>query len=618
MLKKSVLVFVCFWTLGLAAAEEYPYYYALEPLPEDRYGGLETVTGSGYIPLTSGEYPGTVRVLDGEFLRNRGYLWLGRALAEEAGVYVEYVPGREGPVMVPRIRGGTGHGVLVLVDGVPLEDVATGWSDVQGVPVEAVARVEVITGPASCRFGDRAVAGVINVETMTGPREAARALLSASDGTYDSERYRFNFGMTARGFDLYGSGNRILTQEPNTRERNSSTNFDGRVGRRWENVGALDLAIGHFDAYENTLHPGEWEEVVYAPGLQDHSHDRFRLAGNRKWGNGELRGLAYYVLSKREFGDYLSGRYYRTKAHEGKVEVSYTLSHLEDSGLTFATAGGVRADAHSGERAIIMSGRVLEELRPAGPLYLAAGASYDALAEVGGALSPRLAVSAMVTEGLKAYGSFSGGVRLPSAAELGRREEILRERGYEAGLRFYRRGGAELGAAYFQSQGKDAYLEDAAEWTGELKRRGVEASAEGRLPPWFDWYGSYCFADVTRADGSEVGFVPRHRAYGKFGALKGFLKNDLTIRADVTAEYDKFRARADLAGGGSAAAPAPNYDMPDEYWTVGAHLSIAVVSFQLYYNVENINQTRDWGARPGYSYPGRIRTYVGFNWTLYD
>ncbi len=629
-MRKTLLAFFMAVCGGPAqAADDDAYYYKLEPPAEERYAGSETLTGGGYIPVFAREFAGTARVLDGEVLRNRGYLWLGQVLAEEAGIYVEYVPGREGRTMTPRFRGATGREVLLLVDGVPVNDLATGWADLKVFPIEAVARVEVINGPASFRFGDRAVAGVVNVETMKGPRESARALLSASDGSFDTERYRFNFGMTVRGIDLFASGNRILTAEPNTHDRDTSANVDGRVARRWGDAGELDVVYGHYTVDESVLPPWRWEEYrsrltdPKAPGLQKGWHDRLRVGGRRRWGAGELRARGYYVTTRSWFHDAEERRSYQTRAYEEGGDVSYTLPHAGGGALTLEGAGGLRGEADADEKAALVSGRVLEEIRPAAGIYLAVGTSYDALAGVGGALSPRLAVSALLARAVKVYGAFNGGVRLPAAAELGRREEVTRELGYEIGARFYRRSVVEAGLAYFYNRGKDVYLDGEGLWTAKLTRRGVEGSAEGALPPWFDWGASYCFTDATRAGGKEVGFVPRHRAFGKLGWQAGFFKDDLTLRAEGRVEYTGVRRNVAAESPEYVVEPYPYFKIPyryelPAYWQLGAHVSIAVVSFQLYCNLENINRARDYVIRPGYSVPRRMRTYVGFNWTLFD
>jgi outer membrane receptor protein involved in Fe transport len=627
MLRKAALAFLVAASAS-AAADDYPYYYRLEPPAEERYAGGEVVTGGGYVPVFAREFAGTARVLDGELLRRRGYLWLGQVLSEEAGIYVEYVPGREGPTMTPRFRGATGREVLLLVDGVPVNDLATGWADLKVFPIEAVSRVEVIQGPASFRFGDRAVAGVVNVETMKGPREAARALISASDGSFDTERYRFNFGMTARRIDLFASGNRIITNEPNGGDRNTQANVDGRVGRRWGEAGELDLVYGHYTNDEVVLHPWTWEDIKLslnvpkAPGLQKDWHDRMRLAARRRWGAGDLGARVYYVTTRSWFHDAEERRLYQTRAYEEAGDVWYTLPHAGGA-VTVGAGGGLRGEADADERAAIVSGRLLEEFRPADGVFLTGGASYDALAGVGGALSPRLAASVLLARAVKFYGGLGGGVRLPAAAEMERREEVTRELGYEVGARFYRKGAAEFGVAHFFDRGKNVYLDGEGRWTGELTRRGVEASAEGALPPWFDWGASYCLTDAARADGEEVGFVPKHRAFGKLGFRKGFLKGDLTLRGEGRLEYTGARRNVAPEPSGYVVEPYPYFKIPyrDElppYWQAGAYFSVAVVSFQIYCNLENINGARDYVIRPGYSVPRRMRTYIGFNWTLFD
>jgi outer membrane receptor protein involved in Fe transport len=625
MLRKTFLAGLLLTRVWVAGAADYPYYYKLEPPAEERYGGDEAVTGGGYTRLSAKEFPGSVRILDGETLRNRGYLWLGEVLAEEADIYVEYVPGREGPAIIPRFRGSSSREVLLLIDGVPANDLVTGRADLKVIPIEAVARVEVYRGPMSYRFGDGAVAGVVNVVTLSGPREAARALISASDGTFDTERYRFNFGMTARGFDMYASGNRILTLEPNAWERNASSNVDARLGRRWGDGADVDLSYGHFAGSENVLHPWEWENVFReAPALQDNSRDHVRAAARGRWGAGDLRAEGYFAQTDVHFADGSTGRTYQARAREESAKVSYAVPHGGGGSFAVEAGGALREDVHTGEKAAVLAGSVLEEMRSGKNLYLAAGAAYDLMPGVGGALSPRLAATALLGNGFKAYGSLSGGARLPTAAELGRREEVTRELGYEAGVHYYRKGSAEAGVAYFYSRGNDVYLDGERELSGELVRRGVDVSAEGALPPWFDWGASYCLADARREGDERVGFVPEHRAFGKLGWRKSFLRDDLALRGEVRCEYTGARRTVYPAPeGGEVVEPSPYFKIPyryelPAYWQLGAHLGIAAISFQVYCNVENINRAPDYVIAPGYSLPRKMRTYIGFNWTLYD
>jgi outer membrane cobalamin receptor len=72
------------------------------------------------------------------------------------------------------LRGSSFKGVLLLLDGVPLNDPQTGHyiSDFP-VPLSAVARIEVLRGPATALYGPDAVGGAIHVFTHTGLRAAA-------------------------------------------------------------------------------------------------------------------------------------------------------------------------------------------------------------------------------------------------------------------------------------------------------------------------------------------------------------------------------------------------------------------------------------------------------------
>ncbi|GAB5520150.1 MAG: TonB-dependent receptor plug domain-containing protein [Rhodothermales bacterium] len=69
------------------------------------------------------------------------------------------------------MRGSTFNGVLLLLDGVRLNDPMTGHflSDFP-IPLAEIARVEVLRGPATALYGPDALGGVIQVFTFTGLR----------------------------------------------------------------------------------------------------------------------------------------------------------------------------------------------------------------------------------------------------------------------------------------------------------------------------------------------------------------------------------------------------------------------------------------------------------------
>ena len=91
--------------------------------------------------------------------------------ARTAGDALQAVPGivvqertRGGPQLVS-VRGANPDAVLVLLDGVPLNDPITGEADLSSVPARGLTRATVLAGALSARFGPRAAAGAILLET---------------------------------------------------------------------------------------------------------------------------------------------------------------------------------------------------------------------------------------------------------------------------------------------------------------------------------------------------------------------------------------------------------------------------------------------------------------------
>lgn len=104
--------------------------------------------------------PGAISI-GGEDLVRRGND-LARALDGWEGVVVRR--SSNGPA-APQVRGGGPEDVLVLVDGFPVNDPLTGRADLRRISSREVASVTLVPGAQTVRSGNRAVAGVLLVET---------------------------------------------------------------------------------------------------------------------------------------------------------------------------------------------------------------------------------------------------------------------------------------------------------------------------------------------------------------------------------------------------------------------------------------------------------------------
>jgi outer membrane receptor for ferrienterochelin and colicins len=70
------------------------------------------------------------------------------------------------------LRGTSTH-VLLLLNGRPVREVQEGGiktAILEGFPIDAIERIEVVKGPGSVLYGSEAFAGVVNVITVTPDR----------------------------------------------------------------------------------------------------------------------------------------------------------------------------------------------------------------------------------------------------------------------------------------------------------------------------------------------------------------------------------------------------------------------------------------------------------------
>jgi len=618
------------WVVGLICTGNVVSAVALEdlsaPLPppdEMLYAGEDEVAGFGYTDTSLKETPARVEILDGEELRAYGYRDLGEALETLAGLYVMEVPGREGPGATVTMRGADPGEVLLLIDDVPLGNLVYGWYDLLVVPLETVDRVEVIYGPDAARYGDAAPAGVIHVYTMKGPRESARSQLSAADGSFDTERYRFNFGMTTRGIDLFFGGNRLFGHEPNTRERISLYNIDARIAHRWDS-GDVDLSYGTYRRRTPVLERYEWD-VPSAPGEQHDYGDRFRGLLNFGLGPGSVGLSGYYRREFLRYDDVYTGLIYAERAREANGTLTYTLPHAASAAATWRAGGTYRDDVHSRTDGTILSAAFVEDYRAPFPLRVRLGAAYDYYRGIGGVFDPDIRCSFFPYGWLTVYGGYSAGVRFPTLGFTGKGVgdgAVEKNRSVEGGVKLFAKGHLTAGASVFRDVTERAWLSDEEVRVGELNRLGGELWAEGRLPlEVFYWGASYSRANVEYDGGKAVSYKPSDTAFGRFGYRQNLFRGDMTIRAEVTANYVGRRRAYGYEDYGSFKVKygEKTYlgDLP-AYWLLGAHFSATVVSFEVFVDLENVNRSADYWARPEYRLPAGMRTYVGFVWTMYD
>lgn len=140
---------------------------------------LPVVSSLDPVVVRSTRDSSTSRTFDRHAIEASGRRDLGGLLQTVPGVVITQAGGPGSPSRVA-IRGSSANEVLVVVDGVPINSVITGDADLSRITLETVERVTVLPGAQSARYGGRALAGVVVIDTRRGDGDvSATAALSA-------------------------------------------------------------------------------------------------------------------------------------------------------------------------------------------------------------------------------------------------------------------------------------------------------------------------------------------------------------------------------------------------------------------------------------------------------
>lgn len=133
--------------------------------------------------------------------RDAGASTLGDLLRGRPGITVS--ERGVGGAQTVSIRGVAPDGVLVLVDGVPLNDPVTGEADVSRLAASSTEQITVLPGARTARFGPRAQGGVVLVRTRAA---GSRPRLRVEGGSLGSWSGSAEWGASLGGFRIGAGG----------------------------------------------------------------------------------------------------------------------------------------------------------------------------------------------------------------------------------------------------------------------------------------------------------------------------------------------------------------------------------------------------------------------------
>lgn len=123
-----------------------------------------------------------VTVITGEDIEKNRVRYVADALRLVPGFAVSRT-GSAGGLTQVRVRGAEGNHVLVVIDGIEVNDNGQGEFDFGSLIADDIERIEILRGPQSTFWGANAMSGVINIVTRKGERNSSRSTARTEFGT---------------------------------------------------------------------------------------------------------------------------------------------------------------------------------------------------------------------------------------------------------------------------------------------------------------------------------------------------------------------------------------------------------------------------------------------------
>lgn len=167
------------------------------------YNGPDTeIIAGSRSPRPASQTAENITVVTAKEIESINAHTLNDVLHSVTGVQVE-MNRTPGTISNFHVQGANFNHVLVLVDGIPINNLADNFPDISSIPVQMIERIEIVKGAASSSWGS-ALGGVINVITKAPQTESPfAATASASAGTRETLDGRVEASGTLDSFGYY-------------------------------------------------------------------------------------------------------------------------------------------------------------------------------------------------------------------------------------------------------------------------------------------------------------------------------------------------------------------------------------------------------------------------------
>ena len=472
----------------------------------------------------------------------------GRTVSElinaQSGIEINGSRSNAGQNLGVYARGGRNRQVLVLVDGVQVNDPSqlSGDYDFRLLSLNQIESIEIIKGAASTLYGSGAASAVINITTKNADAKKVSAVFSSSFGTNQSESDQnyniadFNNSVALSGTlnkftyraafnNQFSDGLSAVISDSNEKDAYSKYGVDVNLGYKFNKAFSLNV-YGNFtdssseiDGYDSNF------SLVDTADEFNSDQSRVGISSKYKYRNGSVNVNAAYSEYEREFISSFSSTF-KSKNYVLDVYNKYAFDK------TFYTIVGLNAIENKASFSNDVRFNIIDPY--ANFVYVSDfGLNVNAGARINNhnvygshftySLNPSYILKSNDDSYTKVFGSFSTSFITPSLSQLfgnfGANPDLNPEenRTLEAGAEFKLNADFRVTGLFFNREEKNTVL-----WinggylnaTDKLHARGVEVEVNATPVEKLSITANYAFTEYKE---SLARRIPKHKANLQLG-----------------------------------------------------------------------------------------------------
>ncbi|MDC0949015.1 TonB-dependent receptor [Gammaproteobacteria bacterium] len=486
-------------------------------------------------------------VIDRKTIEQSGASNVADVLKRVPGVAIGNLGG-PGTLTEIRMRGSESNQVLVFIDGIRVNDPASGDRfDFAHLPIADIERIEVLRGEQSALWGSAALGGVINITTRQGGGET-RVNASLSGDTFGGFTlgggvrggagvldyalrldYEESDGFSAADDDRFAytlpDGSTLETGGATEDDAYDNTTVALKLGAAISENVRLDGVMrhtdftSHYDGFSNTAID---DEVARTDGTQTQYQTTLGYTP------GQWAHSLQWMVNESD-SDFVSG-FGDSNSKGEREQFSYQLDYRFDDALKQQMTVALEKATDSADSTFagfneIESESIVGEYRIApGAHSLGVSLRHDSNERFEDASTWRLSWAMQANAAMRWHASLGTGVKNPTLTEIFgfspefvgneslKPEESL---GGDIGLAFSPTGAQQIDVTYFHREISDLITgagNTAINTAGESTSRGIEVSIDQALSEQFDLGVAYTWNDTEDADGNQLVRRPEHSA----------------------------------------------------------------------------------------------------------